>query len=389
MVSLESHLVERKSLWKNDKEDICKAICAFANDLPDSGQIGILFVGVDDCGKPTNLDINDEMLQAMADVRRNGKILPLPVMEVEVRILGGAKVAVIAVHPSDSPPIRYDGRIWIRTGSTKAIASAQDERILNERRRHHDIPYDLRAVEGTTVEDLSRLYFEQEYLPQAFAIDVLEANQRSYLERLASLRMIESMERPIPTLTGLLVLGKSPQDFLPQAKVEFLKIEGTDLADPVVDNLQFSGNLATLFLEMDTKLQSHLRSTVHFATTHQEIRTSDYPLAALQQLCRNAVLHRTYEGTNASVRVYWFEERIEIHSPGGPFGIVNKDNFGRPGIADYRNLHLAEAAKVLGYVQKFGAGIATARRELERNGNPEPEFEIQPTMVMVTLRRRV
>ena len=57
-------------------------------------------------------------------------------------------------------------------------------------------------------------------------------------------------------------------------------------------------------------------------------------------------------------------------SPGGPFGQVNRQNFGRPGITDYRNPHLAEAMKNLGYVQRFGIGIQLARSELQKNGNP-------------------
>ena len=60
----------------------------------------------------------------------------------------------------------------------------------------------------------------------------------------------------------------------------------------------------------------------------------------------------------------WYDDRIEITNPGGPFGIVSAANFGKPGVADYRNPNLAEALKVLGFVQKFGAGIATARRAL-------------------------
>jgi ATP-dependent DNA helicase RecG len=99
-------------------------------------------------------------------------------------------------------------------------------------------------------------------------------------------------------------------------------------------------------------------------------------------------LHRTYEGTNAPVRITWFNDRIEIQNPGGPFGQVNRQNFGQPGITDYRNPHLAEAMKNLGYVQRFGVGIPLARRELEKNGNPPPEFNVQDTHLQVIIRRR-
>ncbi len=98
-------------------------------------------------------------------------------------------------------------------------------------------------------------------------------------------------------------------------------------------------------------------------------------------------MHRTYENTNMPVKVHWFDDRIEIISPGGPFGAVTRENFGQPGIADYRNPNLAEALKVLGFVQKFGVGIQTARAELKKNGNPELEFQVEPTTVLATVRR--
>ena len=105
-------------------------------------------------------------------------------------------------------------------------------------------------------------------------------------------------------------------------------------------------------------------------------------------LTRNAVMHRTYEGTNAPVRVYWFGDRIEIHNPGGPYGAVTVENFGQPGITDYRNPHIAEAMKVLGFVQRFAVGIATAQAELNKNGNPPIQFTVEATAVLAAVRRK-
>nr|WP_265266764.1 ATP-binding protein [Spirulina subsalsa] len=111
----------------------------------------------------------------------------------------------------------------------------------------------------------------------------------------------------------------------------------------------------------------------------------DYPIAALRQLVSNAILHRSYEATNAPIKVYWFKDRIEIYNPGGLFGQVNRENLGQ-GVTDYRNPHLAEAMKNLGYVQRFGIGIPTARQELAKNGNPPPEFVIDDAYTLVIVR---
>jgi ATP-dependent DNA helicase RecG len=120
----------------------------------------------------------------------------------------------------------------------------------------------------------------------------------------------------------------------------------------------------------------------------KEISSPDYPLDALQQLVRNAVMHRDYQTSNAPVRITWFRDRIEIQNPGGPYGQVTRENFGQPGITDYRNPHLAEALKILGFVQRFGVGIQLARRALQENGNAAPDFNVQANHVLVTIRSR-
>jgi len=80
-------------------------------------------------------------------------------------------VAVVTVWPADAPPVRLDGRIWIRTGPRRGLASAQDERILNEKRRHLDRAFDATPVYGCPLDELDRLTFEREFLPQAIAPD--------------------------------------------------------------------------------------------------------------------------------------------------------------------------------------------------------------------------
>lgn len=141
-------------------------------------------------------------------------------------------------------------------------------------------------------------------------------------------------------------------------------------------------------LGIDEIFEVHISVAADLTSAAREIRQPDYPIVALQQLARNAVMHRNYEGTNAPVRITWFEDRIEIQNPGGPFGQVSRDNFGQPGVTDYRNPHLAEAMKNLGYVQRFGLGIPMARQELERNSNPPVEFHLEDTHVLAVVRRR-
>lgn len=389
LADIESDFAERKESWKGDAtEKGRQAVCAFANDLPDHRKAGVLFVGAKDDGTPSGLEITDELLRTLSDIRTDGNTLPPPSIVVEKRILRGAEMAVVTVQPSDAPPVRYRGRIWIRIGPRRSVATAQEERILNEKRRYRDIPFDVQPIPSCDLSALSRVMFEQEYLPNAVAPDILAANDRSYEEKLASCRMIASVDDPTPTILGILVLGVSPQDWIPGAYIQFLRIAGTEMSDPIQDDATITGALGQVVRRIEEKIDAHNRSAVDITTTDRERRTMPYPRVALQQLIRNAVMHRTYENTNAPVRVYWFDDRIEIINPGGPFGSVTRENFGRPGITDYRNPNLADAMRVMGFVQRFGIGIQIAKAELKKNGNPELEFQIEPMTVLATVRRQ-
>ncbi len=387
---IESDRAERKQSFMGDTPKKARqAVCAFANDLPNYNEPGVLFIGACDDGTPSNKTVSDQLLLSLADMKTDGNILPLPVLSVEKRILKCAEMAVVTVMPSDMPPVKYEGRIWIRTGSRRSIANEQEERILNEKRRYKTLPFDIYPIPTAKITDLSRMIFESEYLPEAFASDVLEANGRSYEERLASCKMIVSPENTTPTVLGLLALGKSPQDFLAGAFIQFLRIDGTELADPVIDEEEIRGAVVEILRRTEEKLKAHNRTEVDITSFATHKKDQPYPIAAIQQILYNAVLHRTYERTNAPIRVYWFSDRIEIYSPGGPYGNVTEENFGNPGITDYRNPNIADVLKTFGYIQAFGRGIATARRELQKNGNPEMEFVVNPSMVLCTLRRKI
>ncbi len=384
---LESDRVERKASI-SDLKKIRQAICAFANDLPNHKQPGIIFIGVNDNGSCSNISITDQLLLTLASIRSDGNILPFPVLAVRKEIINDCELAIVIVEPSDAPPMRLDGRTWIRVGPRRATATAEEERRLNEKRRSRDLPFDLRSFPSASVDDLDIENIRQEYLPLAIAPEVLAENHRTTLQQLSSLRFITNDYPPLPTTLGILVGGKAPRNFIPGFYLQFVRFDGLEVTDLIKDQKEISGSLDHFLREVDEVLQLNISVSSDITAQPVEIKRPDYPIVALQQLVRNAVMHRSYEVTNAPIKTYWFNDRIEIHSPGGAFGQVNPTNFGNGTVTDYRNPHLAEAMKNLGYVQRFGNGIPTAEKQLKENGNPPVKFTVNDYSVLAVVKRQ-
>ena len=139
--NLESDLAERKSSFRGAvRGEARKAVCAFANDLPNHGRAGVLIIGGEDGGNPSNTPITDELLRSLSDMRTDGRILPMPTITVEKRVLLGAEMAVVTVMPSEMPPVRFEGRIWIRRPAADAPAPLPDAPEL--RRAQTPVPFE-------------------------------------------------------------------------------------------------------------------------------------------------------------------------------------------------------------------------------------------------------
>ena len=378
----EGERVERKRN-ANDLDGIRETICAFANNLSNSREPAVIFIGLENDGTCTNLPITDRLLTTLAGTRLDGKLTPFPVIAVEQVTIDNCTVAFVAIAPTDNPPIKFDNIAYVRVGPTTRRATMPEEQTLVEKRRWGNLPFDAHAVAGATAADVDLRRFELEFLPALVSPDALAANDRTIGQRLQALRLV----RPdgVPTTAAILMFGKSPTEFFPGAYVQILRVSGMELTSAIVDQREFSGILPDQLRQIDEYVQLNIRQPLNVGgPTHTQ--SADYPAEAIRQLVRNAVIHRTYEGTHSPVRFTWYSDRIEIISPGGPFGQVTSENFGRPGVADYRNPTLAALLKDLGFVERFGLGIAIARQTLQANGNPAPEFTPSGTHVHVIVR---
>jgi ATP-dependent DNA helicase RecG len=382
LTDMESDRVERTSSFtKEDK--MSEAICAFANDLPNNKLPGYLIVGVHDNGTLAGVPVSDQLLKNLAGIRANGNIQPLPQMTVKKFSFEGGDVAVVEVFPSSFPPVRFRGRVCVRVGPRKAYASEQEERTLIERRIASARTFDSSPAQEASLDDLSLALFAT-YRQQVIAADIIEANHRNIENQLASLRFYDT-KKHCPTHAGVLLFGKNPRYYLPGAYIQFLKINGHFLTDEISNQAEISGDLLSVLRELDTLSHVNITTVLEKQTLLTEKAHPDYPERALRELLMNAVMHRDYQ-SNAPIKFYWFNDRIEIHSPGGPYGIVTLDTMETT--SDYRNPVIAEMMQALGYVNRYGYGIQQAQASLKANGNPPAEFTGNGNFVLAVIKKR-
>ncbi|MEK7730044.1 MAG: ATP-binding protein [candidate division KSB1 bacterium] len=386
LADLESDRVER-TISTKDTDKFAEALCAFSNDFPTHRAPGYLIIGCDDRGHPTGLQATDQLLQNLAALRSDGNIQPLPAITVGKFSLSDHRgdLAIVEVLPSDLPPVRYKGRVWIRVGPRRAIASESEERILSERRTALAKTFDARPCAGSQLNEILPEIFLITYRVNAIARATIEENNRSLPEQLSALRFYD-LNKDCPTFAGLLLFGRNPLQWLPGAYIQFLRVAGTQLSDEIASEQTFSGDLLTVLRELDAFIPLQIQSRPVPISALQESNDQDYPFVALREFLLNAIMHRRYEGSTSPIRFYWFEDRVEIQSPGGLYGEATPENFPRQN--SYRNPVIAEAMKVLGYVNKYGRGVLRAQEVLHRNGNPPAEFKFEANYFLVTARRK-
>ena len=374
---IESDRVER-TISTTNTDKFGQAICAFANDLPDYRLSGYLFLGVKDDGEVQGLDVTDELLKNVAAIRTDGNIQPEKVSMEE------GDIVMVRVEPSVFPPVKYKGRIWIRIGPRKGVANEDDERVLLEKRRTNVTAFDASPCLNATIDDVDLQKFKHYFLPKAMTDDEIEEDRkegRTVKNQLSSFGFFD-MKYDCPTNAGMLFFAKNLRRFIPGAYIQYVRFAGKDRAGDIMMEHEFKGNLCTTLEELDTFVETTIanRRPIPVSSTREDPFV-DYPYWSTRELLMNAICHRDYT-SNGPIQFYQYDDRIEIMNHGGLYGRANEQNF--PKVNDYRNIVVAEAMKVLGYVNRHSRGVLKVQKELKANENGEAEYDFSyQTAVMV------
>ena len=381
--STETYRVER-TVSTGDMDKFQEAICAFSNDLPNSRKKGYLIIGAHDNGQLSGLKVTDDLLKKIAAIRSDGNILPLPMMSVERFEFPEGDLLVAEVLPSLLPPVRYRGRTFVRIGPRRDIASEAEERILLERRTSYMATFDAMPCLGASIKDINTEYIKNDYLPQIVDPDLLASDRRDLKEQLSAIHLYD-LEHDCPTNAAIILFGKNPQYYMHGCYVQYVHFAGTNNGGEILNEKQIKGCLCRML----PQLESFVRDAVVTSRPVpigmlREQTVFNYPELALRELLMNACMHRDYQ-SNMPIRLYQYDDRIEILNAGGLYGEARPENF--PTVNDYRNPIIAEAMRGLKYVNMFNRGIERVKTMFKENGNPEPTFKVDKITAFEVLLR--
>ncbi len=187
-----------------------------------------------------------------------------------------------------------------------------------------------------------------------------------------------------PTIAGLLFFGRRPQEHLPHAQISAARFPATDSADDPVDRKDITGRLTDVIEDAARFLRLHLRLP-HRIEGFEPEPQPELPEEALREAVVNAVAHRDYT-IQGPVRLFIFEDRIELHTPGRPPNSVDVAAM-RAGAHVLRNPAIYARLSDAGLVTRAGTGVRRIIKRVREATGREVEIEIRHAETVLTIPR--
>lgn len=290
---------------------------------------------------------------------------------VELVEVNGKIVLVLEVQGPDRPYKTNRGVYHIRVGSTKREASQQE--LMRIFQRAGAIYYDEQPVVDTGLDDLDLSFFENYYQQQFDG--VLEEAGVALPDLLKNMKLLtEQNGTLLLTVAGLLLFGKDPQRHLPYTRLSAIRFAGTEVSEQMDDRKEITGKLSEIIDQTLVFIRRNTRTAAKIEGLKRE-DLPQYDEIALREAVVNAVAHRDYSITGSQIRLFIFDDRIEIRSPGRLPNTITLENI-RVGVHAERNPRLCTILTHLGYMSDIGTGIPRLIIRLtKRLSGREPEFE--------------
>ena len=384
----ETQSLELKSANLDCPKKLFDTLSSFSNQ--DDGGI-IVFVideehGYKECGvyDPQDLQkkVNEQCLQMEPKVR------PLmTVLEKDETTFVAAEIPGIDIADR---PCYYRGKGRLKGAYTR-IGDSDEPMTEYEvysyeafRRKYQD---DIRTIPRATLLSLDQQTLGEYIEKLKFGKPHLSAMDEETVLELMSIKRNDDI-----TLMAVMLFSPYPQAYCPQLCITAVVVPGTELGvegsngERFLDNHRIEGTIPEMLDAAIAFVRRNMRTkTIVNPETGKRGDRTDYPITAIREAILNSLVHRDYSihTEGMPIQILMFDDRIEIHNPGGIYGRIKVDQLGKVQ-PDTRNPVLATALEVLGITENRYSGIPTIRRELKKNDLPDPVFEDRRGQFSVT-----
>jgi ATP-dependent DNA helicase RecG len=365
---------------KKADQDLVKQIARIVSAMANADG-GTLLVGVEPDKSITGVAHNEQEIQGI--IHDTLTLLAPPVTALSEKLrLGNLLLLKFEVAPSLGVSRVANGRSFYRIAAESPALPAEQIQSLKDAKRN--VAYERQQPMDAAWEHLDG------HVLEIFAAKLNDPRPPEQLLRQTYHLSDNSRRSPSPTLAALLLFGKEPALWHPRCGIDFVKYEGIErrhgAALNVVKRIRFEAPLARLIDEAVGRIKEHIRerTILHDLFFRERL---EYPAFAWQEALVNAVAHRDYAITGASVEIWMFDDRLEVRSPGLPPAPVTLEQLRQhKSIHFSRNPLLVRALADMGYMNEIGEGIPRMFEEMEHHGLQPPEFALEGFFVVVTLR---
>jgi len=332
-------------------DSLASEMAAFAN-----ADGGIIYIGVNDDGSIPGLSFSDvsRINQIISNAASQHIKSPLTVKTENIPV-GENRIVIALTIPKgqDKPYFDRNGVIWFKTGADKRKINSREElcRLFQSVDRFHadELPT------KTGIDKLDKLRF-RDFLQKTYDIPLPDDPDEL---RILLQNMNLATDDGMLNLAGVLLFTERPEWIKPQFIVKAVRYPGNDIhVSKYIDTEDFSGPLQRIF---DDAMAFIMRN-LHKIQAGRGVNTPgipEIPPVVFEELLVNALVHRDYL-ISAPIRIFIFDNRIEIISPGNLPNNLTVEKI-RKGNSNIRNTVLVSfIAKGLLPYRGLGSGIKRA-----------------------------
>jgi ATP-dependent DNA helicase RecG len=295
--------------------------------------------------------------------------------------IGGHTCLVVHCPKGEAPPYQADGTTYIRKGSNN-IPANEDE-IASLYRDRSSQPYDRTPIKDATMADLD-LGAASVYLAQKTPLEG-GSDLENLMRKVGLLKDVDGVSHP--TIAGLLLFGKNPQQFLPNARIK-AEVKFDDASTDWDDIADIGGTIFDQIRDFEQFLKRNMRSSAE-VIGFERVERPQFPLEALREAIVNAVVHRDYSKIGSEVVVRWKDDQITFDNPGGLVApLTIKDILSEQFLPKTRNVVTATVLTEAGLMDKRGSGFVRMQRRMSDFDLETPEFTELPDGFRVSFKNK-